>query len=153
MMENHLEGSMDNIIVIQKIPKTSETYNKKWIFERLFELLVKHQAVVLNEKQDVQIIDDEDDAKFFSIMLFIDGFSHLREMDHEADEDDDTSKMLKLLHSDTDDEDQGEKKDDKIEEEPEEEEPTEWQCPICTFLNPTSCKNCTICGEGARPNM
>lgn len=38
-------------------------------------------------------------------MLFIDGFSHLREMDHEADEDDDTSKMLKLLHSDTDDED------------------------------------------------
>lgn len=53
MMENHLEGSMDNIIVIQKIPKTSETYNKKWIFERLFELLVKHQAIVLNEKQDV----------------------------------------------------------------------------------------------------
>lgn len=52
-------------------------------------------------------MDEEDDPEhFMTIVLFIDGFSHLREADHEPDEDDDDSKMLKLLHSETDDEDE-----------------------------------------------
>lgn len=53
----------------------------------------------------MQIIDDaEEPNKFYSIVLVLDGFSHLREPDHEKDEDDDRSKMIKLLHSETDDE-------------------------------------------------
>ena len=48
MMEKHLEDSMDNIIVIRKVPKAHDTYTKKWIVERLFELLAKHQAIIIN---------------------------------------------------------------------------------------------------------
>ena len=64
-------------------------------------------------------MDDEyEPSKFFSIILVIDGFSHLREMDHEVDEDEDRSKMIKLLHSETDDE----READQEEEKPKEEE-------------------------------
>lgn len=103
----------------------------------------------------MQIKDDEEEpAKYYSMVLFIDGFSHLREMDHEPDDDDDTSKMLKLLHADTDDEGNSGNEEKKEEEQPpEEEEPTEWSCPICTFLNPMTDKSCMICGEGQRPNV
>ena len=49
--------------------------------------------------------DEEDPSTYFSILLFLDGFSHLRENDHEVSEEDgDNSKLLKLLHSETDDE-------------------------------------------------
>jgi len=54
LMQSHLDGAMDNIIVIRKIPKSdSQQYTKKWIIEQLFDLLAKHQAVVLDPKQDV----------------------------------------------------------------------------------------------------
>ena len=152
LIESHVEDALDNIIVIKKIPKKEkEPYSSKWILEHIFEVLEKHQAIVLDPKQDVVIKDDEDDPEnFLSIVLIIDGFSHLRELDHEPDEDDDASKMLKLLHSETDDE--GDDKEDKpIEEEkePEKEEgPTEWSCEICTFLNGLSEAQCGICGQG-----
>jgi rubrerythrin len=32
-------------------------------------------------------------------------------------------------------------------------EPTEWNCEICTFLNPVSDGSCGICGQGKRPSM
>ena len=90
-------------------------------------------------------------------MLFIDGFSHLREMDHEADDEDETSKLLKLLHSETDDEAEEEKDGAGIEEEkqepPKEVGPSAWNCPICTFENPISAPVCTICEQGNRPSM
>ena len=168
MMESHLEGAMDNIVVIRKVPKMdlpkesdadaeqSTTYSKKWIVERVFALLVKHQAIVLDADRDIKIVDDEEDpTNFVSIVVFIDGFSHLREMDHEADEDDDTSKMLKLLHSETDDE--AEDAEPKIEEEKKEPVkeagPTAWSCPICTFENEMSAGTCTICMSGQRPSQ
>mmetsp|Transcript_18789 Transcript_18789/g.23392 ORF Transcript_18789/g.23392 Transcript_18789/m.23392 type:complete len:127 (+) Transcript_18789:663-1043(+) len=115
LMGSHLDGLMDNIIVIRKIPKAAElgnesqTYTKEWILEHLFSVLAKHQAVVLDPKRDVQVLDDEEQPdKFYSVVLVLDGFSHMREMDHEPDEDEDRSKMLKLLYSETDDEGDGE---------------------------------------------
>ena len=49
--------------------------------------------------------DEQEPSAYFSILLFLDGFSHLRENDHEVNEDDiDDAKLLKLLHSETDDE-------------------------------------------------
>jgi hypothetical protein len=61
---------------------------------------------VLDADRDIQLVDDEEDPQaYFSILIFLDGFSHLRENDHElSDEDDDPIKLLKLLHSETDDE-------------------------------------------------
>lgn len=93
-------------------------------------------------------------------MLFIDGFSHLREMDHEADEDEDRQKMIKLLHSETDDEGDKNDKDGKEdakekekEEKPEEPPgPTEWSCPLCTFLNAMDVGTCVCCEAGKRPS-
>ena len=59
--------------------------------------------------------DDDDPANFYSIVLIIDGFSHLREKDHEPDDDGDHAKMLNLLHSETDDEgDDGDEKPNKV---------------------------------------
>lgn len=116
--------------------------------------------MVLDHERDVQVIDDEDEpGSFMTIVLFIDGFSHLRELDHEPDEDDDDSKMLKLLHSETDDEGEGDEGGDKakIEEEKsqsaKEAGPTVWNCPICTFENPVSTPTCAICEQGQRPSM
>lgn len=54
LMQSHLEGAMDNIIVVRKVPKAgSQEYTKKWIIGQLFGLLAKHQAVVLDPKRDV----------------------------------------------------------------------------------------------------
>jgi len=38
---------------------------------------------------------------------------------------------------------------------PQEEEikPTEWNCEICTFINPMADAACGICGQGRRPAM
>ena len=39
LISGHIEGAMDNIIVVRKIPKKNETYTKVWIVEKLFEIL------------------------------------------------------------------------------------------------------------------
>ena len=151
LVDSHLEGAMDHIVVVKKIPKTGNSlYNKKWIIQNLFELLKKHQAIVLDGERDIQIIDDEEDPdNFYSVMIILDGFSHLRENDHEPDDDDDRSKMLKLLHSETDDEaeDNQAGQGPQIEEEKPQEpdEPCIWNCPICTFENPFSIALCEVC--------
>lgn len=94
--------------------------------------------------------DEEDPEHFCSVVLVIDGFSHLRDMDHEPDEDDNKSQMLKLLHSETDDEAGNPASGPQIEEEkPEAAEPdmpTEWSCSICTLLNSMQQSTCDICG-------
>lgn len=137
--------------MIRKIPKSADGYSKAWIVENIFDLLKKHQAIVLDANRDVQVLDDEEDPQnFFTIVLFLDGFSHLRDLDHELeDEDDDESKLLKLLHSETDDEaEEKEEGEPKVEEvkKPKDEGPQEWSCPVCTFANPVSIGSCDICG-------
>lgn len=84
-MESHLENNLDNIVIIRKVPiSNGSTYTKEWIVERLFELLLKHKAIVLSAERDVKIMPDKDEPdKFITICLVIDGFSHMREMDHE----------------------------------------------------------------------
>ena len=64
--------------------------------------------------------------------------------------------MIKLLYSETDDE--KDEKDDK--EEPKEEVkkpeapqgPSEWNCPICTFINEMENATCICCEAGQRPS-
>ena len=83
LVEKENKAVMDNIVVIRKIPKADEAYSKKWIVEHIFDLLKKHKAIVQDAERDIQVVDDESDAaNFFTIIIFLDGFSHLREKDH-----------------------------------------------------------------------
>lgn len=153
VVEGKGQNALDDIVVIRKIPKADENYSKTWIVENIFNLLKKHQAIVLDVDKDVQVMDDEEaPEKFFTIILFLDGFSHLRDNDHELeDEDDDEAKLLKLLHSETDDEAEDKPEGEEAKEEvkkPKDEGPQEWACSICTLVNPVSISTCDICGQG-----
>lgn len=63
----------------------------------MIKLLKKHQAILVNPKTDLQLIEDGPDSETYSIVLVLNGFSHLRYFDHEIPEEDDGRQLIQLL--------------------------------------------------------
>ena len=136
---------VDNIIVLRQIPRENSTYPQNWILKQIIELLNKHQVRVVDPSRDIVFVEDQSDSTT-TCVIFIDGFSEKRRLDHEPDEDGCEDQMLQLLYADSDDETEDnqeivqEEKDEnqiRMEELKKKKEsgPTEYVCAACTFLN------------------
>ena len=139
------------------LPANDPVYSKRWINKRIFELLKKHKARVLEPVFDVTFVSNPDDPNTFNAVIVLDGFSHMRLLDDgEQDESEEMQKKhkIELLFIDSEDEDKGDeeaKKEAERAKRAEEEKPKEWQCSICTFFNPITSKRCSMCESDAPP--
>lgn len=143
-------ANLDNVILLMGLPINDAVYTPRWIHQRIFELLKKHKARVLEPVFDVTFVADPDKPDCFNAVIVIDGFSHMRLIDDGQNEDSaemQKKHFIELLFVDTDDEDPG-KSDEKAKKEAErakraeEEKPKEYQCGACTLFNAISIKQC-----------
>jgi rubrerythrin len=117
--------------------------------------------------------------KCYKVLVVLDGWNHLTPLpDYEDYFDqkgqafegfdqiasDDYRNFVSLVDSDTEDdqedpeaaaakEEQQRQEEEKRKKEEEDMKPTEWACPLCTFVNSTAIGTCDICGSGKRPPM
>ena len=141
------------------LPANDELFTKAWIKNRIFEMVEKHKARVIDPIYDLVFIKD-DNPKFFNAVLIIDGFNHYRLIDDGQSEDDpDIAKKhkIELLVADSDEEvapdDEAAKKEAERLKRIEEEKPKEWACPICTVINSDINRSkCEMCDSPA-PSM
>lgn len=68
--------NLDNIVVLLNLPANDPTYTKVWIKNRIFELIEKHKARVLDPTSDVVFIKNIQNPDLFDAVIIIDGFSH-----------------------------------------------------------------------------
>ena len=114
------------------LPANDPVYSKRWINKRIFELLKKHKARVLEPVFDVTFVSNPDDPNTFNAVIVLDGFSHMRLLDDgEQDESEEMQKKhkIELLFIDSEDEDKGDeeaKKEAERAKRAEEEKPKEW---------------------------
>jgi len=151
------EANLDNVILLMGLPANDPVYTKKWIHTRIFELLKKHKARVLEPVFDVSFVACQDDPAKFNAVIVLDGFSHMRLLDDGASEDSEEMKRkhkIDLLYADSEEEDAGKdeeeaKKEAERAKRAEEEKPKDWQCGVCTFINDLKGKQCMMCGSDA----
>ena len=72
------ENNLDNLIVLRGLPVDDPIYTKNWIRNRIFELIRKHKARVLQPAYDVTFVSNPSDPNFFNAVIILDGFSHMR---------------------------------------------------------------------------
>ena len=72
------ENNLDNLIVLRGLPVDDPIYTKSWIRNRIFELIRKHRARVLQPTYDVTFVSNPSDPNFFNAVIILDGFSHMR---------------------------------------------------------------------------
>jgi hypothetical protein len=70
--------NLDNLIVLRGLPVDDPIYSKSWIRNRIFEVLKKHKARVLEPAYDVIFVSNPTDPAMLNAVIIIDGFSHMR---------------------------------------------------------------------------
>lgn len=152
--------NLDNVIVLRGLPSDDPMYTKVWIRNKIFELLQKHKARVLEPAYDVTFVSDSVDPATFNAVIILDGFSHMRLADDgETSHSEETRKKhkIELLFVDSEDEgadanpEEEAKKEAERKKREEEEKVTEYSCFACTMINPISMSNCDCCGTAAPP--
>lgn len=79
------QSNLDNVIILMGLPANDPTYTKQWILNRIFELVKKHRARVLEPAYDVTFVKGEGDT--MDCVVVLDGFSHMRLLDDGENED------------------------------------------------------------------
>ncbi|CDW79829.1 hect domain and rcc1-like domain-containing protein [Stylonychia lemnae] len=133
---NHQQ--LDQILVLQGIPNDQDKYPRQWIRSQIISILEKHGVRILNPSRDI-ILQLEDKQA----VIIADGFDHMHLV-----KDDEKQKDLKVV--DSDEEQENEMKVEIKEDPP--ALPTQWDCPICTYINALGSSICDVC-TSPRPPM